>query len=91
MSRLPADQLRNDAAIANAHLLGDLKERPHGWVHSSPRSVEYRFEGQGVVGRDADTIEHAAWLFLAKLGYGIDRHGYITKQFRDNPARSQAT
>jgi hypothetical protein len=61
---------RDEAAIANAMLLGDLI--------SLPFNLDFRYnfsDGQHGVSRWHRTAEQAAWMFLLDLGYGIEPDG----------------
>jgi hypothetical protein len=80
---------RNEAAIANAMLLGDLVSRDRWNSVSAPQGEEYAFIGprpQPFYTKYEHTIEQAAWMFLLSLGYGIEPDGLGLIKLRDKHA-----
>jgi hypothetical protein len=64
---------RDEAAVANAMLLGELDVR-----RSPPGDLRYAFHSGEIRTAHHNTVELAAWMFLLRLGYGLDgAHGLI--------------
>jgi hypothetical protein len=73
---------RDEAAIANAMLLGDFTSRPR-WGGLDGKA--YSFDGGK---RYYDSVEHAAWMYLCRLGYGIESNGTgLVRLTPSNPRR----
>lgn len=65
---------RDEAAITNAMLLGELVTWVPPGLATTPSYAFFRHDEQHGP-THYSTVAHAAWMFLCKLGYGIEPNG----------------